>query len=225
MLAVYKKIKDNKKIMNINKKILAGVVSAIGVVTVAVVPFIVYAAPTADSQLTQEITAGVLSTDILDAGGDDVANPVFAMTSAAISNEQQTSTGSFGSNSQRITVDNPGGADGGWTLTLNADVPGTSEWTSGGDSYPYNDSAPNGRLTVNAAAGSLTSLIGASTSITLGGSTAFSGTNPVTLISAAAGSDDIWNGYVTGVGLTQTIPASQPAGSYTIDMVQTVAAI
>ncbi len=189
-------------------------------------PLIANAAPTATSELTQEITAGVLSTDILDETGADVASPTFAMNSAVVSTEQQSVTGTFGSNTQRVTVDNPQAANGGWTLTWNATTPGTGEWTDGGsNTYPYNDTIANGRLTVNPVAGTLTSLVGASTSITLGTSTSFSGTSPITLISAAAGSDDIWNGYVTGVGLTQTIPASQPAASYTIDMTQTVAAI
>lgn len=68
-------------------------------------------------------------------------------------------------------------------------------------------------------------MIGASTGITLGSQAAFSGTSPVTLISAAAGSDDVWRGYVTGVGLSQAIPAGQAAGTYTLPMTQTVAAI
>lgn len=185
----------------------------------------VNAAPTADSQLTQEITAGALSTDIRDASGNVVANPTFGMSSQTVSNSQQTSTGTFGSNAQRVTVDNPGGANGGWTLSWNASTPGTETWTSGTDTYAYNGTAANGQLTVNPAAGTLTSTIGSSTGITLGASAAFSGTTAVNLLTASAGSDDIWNGYVTGVGLSQTIPASQPAGSYTLDMTQTVAAV
>ena len=54
---------------------------------------------------------------------------------------------------------------------------------------------------------------------------AFSGSNPVTLMSAAATADDIWNGYITGVSLKQDIPAGQQAGTYTLPMTQTVAAI
>ena len=117
------------------------------------------------------------------------------------------------------------GANNGWTLTLNATTPGTGKWTSGSNTYQYNGNATTGQLTVNPAAGTLTSMIGASTGITLGSQAAFSGTSPVTLISAAAGSDDVWRGYVTGVGLSQAIPAGQAAGTYTLPMTQTVAAI
>jgi hypothetical protein len=200
--------------MNINKKVTTGVVAIVGIAALAAVPFIAYAAPTATSRLTQQITAGALSTDIRDGSGNVLANPAFTMTV----------TGTFGSATQRITVDNPGGASGGWTLALNATTPGTGTWTSGANNYPYNGTAAAGRLTVNPAAGAIVSTIGASTGISLGASTSFTGTTPVTLVTATEASDDIWNGYFTGIGLTQTIPASTPAGSYTLDMTQTVTA-
>ena len=59
-----------------------------------------------------------------DSGGAVVASPSFAMGAVAVSTSTQTSTGTFGSNSQRITVDNPNGSTNGgaWTLALNADV-------------------------------------------------------------------------------------------------------
>ncbi len=60
--------------------------------------------------------------------------------------------------------------------------------------------------------------------MTLGSQASFTGTTPITLISAAAASADIWNGYVTGIGLSQAIPAAQPLGSYSIDMTQTITA-
>ena len=47
----------------------------------------------------------------------------------------------------------------------------------------------------------------------------------VTLLNAAAASDDIWRGYLTGVGMSQTIPAEQPADSYSVNMTLTAAAI
>ena len=185
----------------------------------------VYAATTATSELSQTINAGVLSTDIRDTGDSVVTNPTFAMNATTASTSAQTTTGTFGANDKRIAVDNPGGANNGWTLTLNATTPGTGKWTSGSNTYQYNGNATTGQLTVNPAAGTLTSMIGASTGITLGSQAAFSGTSPVTLISAAAGSDDVWRGYVTGVGLSQAIPAGQAAGTYTLPMTQTVAAI
>lgn len=184
----------------------------------------VQAALTADSKLTQAITAGVISTDVRNSSGGIVALPSFAMTAVSASTSTQTATGSFGDNNQRITVDNPGGANNGWTLSLNAKVPGTTKWASGGNNYNYNGNSTTGQLTVNPAVGTLTASIGGTANVTLGSQASFTGTTPITLISAAAASADIWNGYVTGIGLSQAIPAAQPLGTYTIDMTQTVAA-
>lgn len=190
-----------------------------------------YALPTADSQLQQQIVAGVLSTDIRDASNVVVPSPSFAMGSVSVSNDQQVSTGTFGSSAQRISIDNPGGANSGWTLALNVECPAVgggcaevSKWKSGSDSYSYNGTAAQGQLTVNPAPSTITASTGTTTGITKGVLTAFSGTNPVTLLTASALSDDIWRGYITGVGLSQTIPGSQPVGAYSIDMVQTVTA-
>lgn len=208
------------------KKILTAVVLGVGVASLAgLVGSQVYAAPTANSQLQQVINAGVLSTDIRDASDNILNNPTFAMGAVNVSTSAQTSTGTFGEAARRITVDNPGGANNGWTLTLNATTPGTGSWTGGAGSYAYNGTATTGQLTVNPAAGALTSAVGASTGITLGSQATFSGATPITLINAAAGSDDIWRGYVTGIGLSQVIPAAQAPGTYTLPMTQTVTAI
>lgn len=204
------------------KGIILGVASIV-VAAVALAPS-AYAALTANSQLTQEITGGALSTDIRDASGAIVTNPAFALSSVTASSSQQTSTGVFGDNARRITVDNPGGANGGWVLSLNATTPGTGTWTSGANTYAYNGTAATGQLTVNPAAGALTATIGGTTGVTLGSSASFSGTGSITLLTGAAASADMWNGYITGVGLSQTIPAGQSVGNYTLDMTQTVVA-
>lgn len=185
----------------------------------------VYAANTANSTLTQTINAGALSTDIRNSSNAVVSNPTFAMGAVTLSTSAQTSTGTFGENDKRISVDNPGGANNGWTLTLNATTPGTGKWTDGGKSYKYNGTAADGRLTVDPSTGTVTPVIGTATGITKGSSMAFSGSNPVTLMSASAGADVVWNGYITGVSLKQDIPAGQQAGTYTLPMTQTVAAI
>ena len=108
---------------------------------------------------------------------------------------------------------------------MNATTPGIGKWTDGGKSYKYNGTAADGRLTVDPSTGTVTPLIGTATGITKGSSMAFSGSNPVTLMSASAGANAVWNGYITGVSLKQDIPAGQQAGTYTLPMTQTVAAI
>lgn len=192
------------------------------------VPGAVFAATTADSQLTQQINAGVLSTSIRDASGVVVGSPSFAMSAVSVSTSLQTSTGTFGSNTQRITADNPGASNSGFTLTLAATNGISSTWEDGVKTYPYNAAtAASGQLTINPTAGTLTPTSPAtSTGITLGSSATYvSGSvDVITLLNAAAGSDDIWNGYVTGVGVSQTIPAFTAAGNYTLDMTQTITA-
>ena len=184
----------------------------------------VYAALTAGSQLSQVIGAGVLSTSIRDGSGAVVASPSFSMNSAAVSTNAQTVTGTFGTTSQRITVDNPGGANNGWTLTLAGTSGGSTVWTNGSATYPFNGNSTTGQLTVNPSIAALTPVTGTSTGITLGSQAAFSAATPVNLMTASGGSDDIWNGYITGVGMSQVIPASQVPGTYTLDLTQTVAA-
>lgn len=222
-----KRIYKGKSMKNktLQVKLTGGVLA---VVMLATLTPAVHAATTANSNLTQTINAGVLSTSVLDAGGSVVASPSFAMTAGTVSTtSQQTVTGTFGSNTQRITVDNPGASATGFTLTLAATSGASATWTSGGNTYPFNAaSASLGQLTVNATPGTLTPVVGTATGISKGGSTTFSGgTNtPVSLLNAGATSDDLWNGYLTGVTLSQTIPAATPAGSYSISMTQTVTA-
>lgn len=185
-----------------------------------------YAATTATSQLTQQINAGAISTDVRDAANLIVAAPTFAMGAVSVSTNVQTATGTFGDNAQRISVDNPGAGTGGFTLALNATIPGTGTWASGGNTYKYNGAtAAEGQLTVNPTAGTITPRIGAATGVSKGSSATFAGTTPITIMSADATSDDIWNGYIVGIGLSQTIPAATPAGAYTLNMTQTVTAI
>jgi hypothetical protein len=148
------------------------------------------------------------------------------MAAKTVSFSQQTSTGTFGDNQNRIYVENPGAANNGWTLTLNALQPGSGEWRSAGsDAYKYNANATTGQLTVNPSAGTITPVIGSGTGVLKNTATAFSGSNPVRLMTASASADKVWAGYITGIGLTQAIPASQSAGTYTLPMVQTVTAI
>lgn len=210
--------------MALSRKLLAGTL-ALALVAVSVAPS-AYAALTANSTLSQTISNGTLSTDVRDGSNVVVGSPSFTMAAKNVSTSQQSSTGTFGSGTQRIAIDNPGGANNGFSLALNATVPGTGVWSDGGGhTYAYNGSAATGQLTVDPTVSTWTALVGTTTSITKGTSSAFSGSTPITLASTSAALEDIWNGYVTGIGLTQTIPANTPAGTYTISMTQTVTAL
>lgn len=210
------------------KKRLSSIITVSAFALAAIATPAVYAATVADSQLTQQINQGVISTDIRDGSNNVVNNPAFAMGAVSTSTSEQTSTGTFGDASRRISVDNPGASStgGSFTLSLNAKVPGTGAWTNGTETYAYNGAtSADGQLTINPAAGSITAVVGGATGVSTGTSATFTGSSPITIMSADGTSNAIWNGYITGIGLSQTIPAGQASGSYTLDMEQTVVAL
>lgn len=203
-----------------------------------------YAANTPN--FTQTINAGVLATDILDASRVSVATPTVAMGAKTFSFDCYSgagaSTGTLGSASERVYVMNPDAADNGWTLTIAATSGATSVWDAGASTdYDFNDSGGSGctdggdadsfggQMTIDANAGTLTAdcLSCTTTNVSKGSSTAFvqGSTDSVTILNAAAASDDIWRGYLTGGTVSQTIPAEQTPGSYSLGMTLTVTAL
>lgn len=194
----------------------------------------------------QTINAGVLSTDILDASRVTVASPSVSMSTKSFlftcASGGSASTGTFGSNTQRIYVINPSAANNGWTLTMAATSGTTSTWTDGGsNTYDFNDSSSSGcgdgadadsaagQLTIDPSVSTLTTdcTSCSTTNVTKGSNASFAegSVDSVTLLSASAASDDIWRGYLTGVSLSQTIPAEQTPASYTINMTLTATAL
>ncbi len=206
---------------------------------------VVFAA--SNSTLTQTITAGVLSTDILDATRTPVASPSAAMSSKAFSFDCQTgasaSTGTLGTNTQRLYVTNPGAANNGFTLAIAATAGPTARWANGGATnfFDFNDpttggctdgadvDVSSGQLTIDPSVGTLTTDCASCTltGVTKGASTGFnqSTTDAITLINAGATSDDVWRGYLTGAGLSQTIPAETPVDSYSVNLTLTATAL
>lgn len=194
------------------------------------------------SQFSQTINAGSLATDIVDAAYSSVASPAVAMNAVTFSFACQTATGSFGTTAQQIYVQNPNAANNGWTLTL-APAATTDFWDSAGTDFDFNDDGTSGcadsivdtdtlggQMTVDPSGATLAIGQCAScvvTNITKGSSTAYveGTTNSVTLLTAAALSDDIGDWTLQGVSISQKIPAEQPAATdYTINMVLTVTA-
>ncbi len=225
--------------------VLAAIALAAVSVFMAIDPPSVLAA--SNSNLTQTINAGTLTTDIRDASRASVASPSvafgavsFAYSCWSIGGGAPTAT--FGSNTQRIYVDNPGAANNGWTLTLAATSGATTLWQNSGSTqnYDFNDAGGSGctdggdadsrpgQLSVDPSVSTLTAdCVSCNTSnITKGSSTAYDQgtTDSVTLLNAASASSDTGRWYLTGVGMTQTIPAEQYPDSYTINFTLTVTA-
>ena len=197
-------------------------------ITLIVVAFVhnplAIASPT--GTVSQTISTGTLATDIKNDSNVSVPSPSFSMSSAVITTSCQTTTSTYGTNNQRIYVDNPGDADNGWTLSIAATDGGTALWESGVDNYDFDDPAgagcANGQLSLDPTASTLVMENGTPTNVTKGAADAFNSNSSITLLTAGAASDDIWRGYLTGIGVSQTIPSSTPAGSYSIDLTQTV---
>ncbi len=200
-----------------------------------------------DSDFSQQINAGTLDADIKNASRVTVASPAVAMSTAGFSFDCQSggsaSTGTFGTDSERIYVSNGDAADGGWNLTVAATGGDTDTWDNGGatESFDFNDAGTSGctddtdtdslagQMTIDSSVGTLTTDCGSCsvTNVTKASSAAFDEgtTDDIAILNAAAGSDDVWRGYITGVDVEQTIPAEQPADTYTINLTLTAATI
>lgn len=190
-----------------------------------------YALAASTSEFTQAINPGTLSTDIVDAAYAPVASPIFTMSAAPFSFACQASTGTFGSATQQIYVKNPDASDSGWSLSIAASAP-TDFWdsTTSALDFDFNDTdtggcgdgadadSLKGQMTIDAAGATLAPGNCAScavTNIAKGASTAFDQgtTDSITLLNAAAGSDDIGDWTLQGVSVSQQIPGEQPAAS------------
>lgn len=206
-----------------SKKTVLGLLVAAGVVAFGGAA--VYAAN--QTQLEQIITAGTLTTDVVDGSGNPVASPQISLPTVSASPAQQTTNATYPSGTDRVVVTNPGGANNGWNLTIAATDGPTALWqrTTAGASFDYNGTAAEGQLTIDAAAATLSN---PATGITQPGApVAFAqGTvDSITLLSASNAAPGVWQGYLTGIGIQQTIPAGQAPGTYRINLTQTVTAL
>lgn len=185
------------------------------------------------------VPTSILAIDIVDANGCPISSPTVAMSAAAIGFSCQTTTGTLGIASERLratnTTTNPD-----WSLTIAATSGATSVWSSGGQNYDYNDPAGSpagcgdggdadsqpGQLTIDPSAGSIAPKGGCSTTgVSLASSAAFqqSVLDSLTL-ATASGADTNCYWDLTGISLSQRVPAEQPIGAYTINLTITIVA-
>lgn len=173
-------------------------------------------------QLSQSITDGVKSIDVVDGSGNTVASPSVAFGAATFSYSAQNTTGTLGTSSERIRVSNPT-STATWTASIAGTAP-SATWTDGSHTYNFN-SATLGQMTVDPSVSTIAGVGGcATTNVNKGSSSAFvSGTtDSITVASGATGAAPYCRWDVTGVGLSQRIPAGQVSGSYNMTMVLSV---
>ena len=210
-----------KKISKIARKSLS-----LALVFVFLVSLQVIAATT--PTFNQTITAGALSVDIVDAGGTTVGSPSVTFASKAFSFDTQTSTGDFAPSAQRIRVSNPTGTAA-WTVNLAGSAPG-AHWTAGGNTYHFDDAtgggATNGQMTVDPSGGTISGVSGCATTNTSKGSVdsfASGSVDSIDIFSSTTAATYCRFDYVGAVAnISQKIPASQAAGSYSLTMSVTV---
>ncbi len=173
-----------------------------------------------------------LSVDIVDGSGNPVASPSTTTTSFSKGFTCQTPTGTLGTATQKIrinnTTDNPS-----WVLAIAATSGPTARWLSGSNSYDFNDPAgstagcTNGQLSFNPSVSTITPQSNCpATSLVKGAESGFvQGTNnSISLITASSPAyiDCYWD--ITGVGLSQKVPANQPSGNYSLNLTLTITA-
>jgi len=221
--------KISKKMLEIGKKPLETAVVLLFFAGIC----LLYVYASNQSEFDQTITAGSLSVDIVDGDGASVTSPTVAFGSKSFNFDAQDATGTLGTASQKIRASNPT-ATVAWTVNL-AGSATTALWTAGGNTYDFNDSSgytdgadtdtKGGQLTVNPSGGTIAGVSGCSESnVSAGSSDSFTegSTDSIDLMSATTGAATSCRWDLTGVALTQKIPAAQIAGSYAITMVLSI---
>lgn len=153
--------------------------------------------------------------------------------------DTQTSTGIFGTSSQKLRISNDVAVNG-WSASIAATDGPTAVWNRSDNlaKYDFNDASGGsdgvdgdflgGALTFSPGTGNIVSPSGCSTTgLSLGSLASFSEgvTNSITLISASNAASMGCAYDLMNVGLSQAVPAGQLPGAYTIDMTITVVAL
>lgn len=177
--------------------------------------------------LTQTINTGALTTDIYKS--DDVTpvtSPVVAFPAQPYSFKCLTSTATLGDSNDLVNVTNLATGINTWTLAIAATGGTSATWTSGGNTYSYNGSGcTGGQLTVDPSVATITDDCNSTcnnSTVTKGPATSFSGTTTTSATLMSDSSGTAWEGYMNGISLSQSIPALQQPGSYSLGMTITV---
>lgn len=176
------------------------------------------------SGTTTVTAAGVLAIDIVNSLDQSVSSPSVQFPDYPFNWLNAQSSGALGISSQKIKISNYSITHP-WTLSIAATSGVSALWQSGTHSYDYNGLASEGRLYVNPPTATITPGTGCSnTGISTQSAAYFvSGSvNSINLVVASGSAQTECYWYVTGITLTQDIPARQPNGSYSIGMTLTI---
>lgn len=181
---------------------------------------------------------GTLGSDILDSANNSIASPIAALSGVVAGNSCQTSLGTLAANGDKIRVSNTT-ANAPWTLSIAATTGPTAVWSSGTNTFDYNDPTSSGcgdggdadlvagMLSINPSTSTITPATGcATTGISSGSNTAFSEgvTDALTIASASSAADYDCYWDIANIGLSTEIPAYQTPGMYSLNLTLTVTA-
>ncbi len=181
--------------------------------------------------------AGSLDLDFVDAGGTPVISPSLAMSSIDYMGMFQTSSGTLGTSSEKMRVNNSTSVAP-WTVSIAATSGSTAVWDSGTHQYDFNDATPDavdggdtdsvgGRMTIDPTTAIITPKSGCTnTGVSLASGSAFaeSSTDSITLVSASGSAETNCYWDITDISIEQTIPAGQAQGTYNLSMTATIVA-
>lgn len=237
---MYNVINQNKIKMTRKIKLLSAFTLIVGLMLCIQTAVVLASNATSFSQV---INAGSQSVDIVDGSGVAVGSPSVSFAAVSFSFDSQTTTGTLGVAAQKIRVYNPT-SDDVWTVSMAATGGATGLWTDGGTgTYDFNDTgaagsddadadSKGGRLTIDPSGATVAGVpdngtCPPTTNITKGSSAPFKevapATSSVTLLSGAAGSTAFCRWDMTNLSLSQVLPASQSAGTYTLSFTITIA--
>lgn len=173
------------------------------------------------------VPAASLAVGFVDGVGAPISKPTFAMNATSEKTSLQSVTGTFADSARKLRVFNDLVTNG-WSVSLAATTGNTAVWKRSDNlaQYAFNANATSGQLSINPGTGSIASACG-TTGTSLGASANFvqGSQDSVTLFTASSAAPLGCAYDFTGAALTQTIPAQQAAGAYTLDMTATVVAL
>lgn len=195
------------------------------------------------STFTQVINAGTWSADFVDAGGTTVASPGVTMTAIDFSFDTQDANGELAPSAQRIRANNPTGTAA-WSVTIAAAL-ATDLWENGGatEKFDFNDLGGyvddgattdtddyGGEMTIDPSGGTVGGWPNDTdcpvAEVTKGSSDSFEegATDNITIMTASGSAPTgcRWHFIGSSNNITQKVPASQPADTYTIDLTVTI---
>ncbi len=194
--------------------------AATGIASFALIAGVAFAASTQRATFTLTINPGVLSAAIVDnATNTEINNPNIQFADVNTSIVGAESTATLASAEAPILIQNLDSSLSGWDVTLAASNAEAKWKNASNDEFTFYN-AETGLLTVSADANQTVISPAAKTVGTvslLDSDTAFTAADDsITLASASTRSNGAWK--VSGYTLTQTIPAYQPSGEYSLEL-------